>query len=108
MDRLLTMFAQDYLAGDRPLEHLQQLLMDITWDKNVQVSAEALALAKEIDLHVAEFTGGHITEDVLKGLIREVVGLKPIVLNAGVQPALAQAPTWQSTADTQTRRLAFG
>lgn len=106
MDRLLIMFAQDYLSGDRPLDHLLQVIMDITWDNTAKVSADTVGLAKEMDLRIAEFTGGHINEGVLKDLIREAAGLKPFVLNAG---ALAsEAPVWQTTPETQTRKVACG
>ena len=108
MDRLLIMLAQDYLVGDRPLDHLVQRIMDITWDNTVQVNADAMALAKELDLRIAEFTGGHIEEGVLKDLIREAADLKPFVLNAGDQALRSEAPVWQTNPETQTRKVVLG
>lgn len=100
------MFAQDYLVGDRPLEHLQHVLMDLTWDNQEDVSADTLALARLIETRIAEFTGGYISEDALKGLIREAAKLNALVASVGDRTALARAPSWSS--DSQTRKVALG
>jgi hypothetical protein len=107
MDKLLIMFVQDFLAGDRPLERLQRLLIDITWDKRDQVSPETLALAQKLDLYIAEFTGGHISEDELKNLSREAAGLNSYVLNAGASSSEQASPKWGSAARTDKRIVAF-
>lgn len=104
MDRLLPMLVQDYLAGERELEDVQRLIIDITWDMAGEVAPETLALAKELDLHIAEYTGGHILENDLKRLFRDALGLASFVITSdGSQPALE----WRSAAPTQRRTLAF-
>ena len=108
MNRLLTMFAQDYLAGKLPLERLQGLLVEIIWGEAGEVSQETLDLANEIDSRIAEFTSEHISEDELKGLIREAAGLNPFVVTAGPQALKAQAARWCSASRTQRQTLAFG
>jgi hypothetical protein len=108
MDRLLIMFVQDFLAGDLPLERLQRLLIDITWDKSDQASPETLALAKKLDLYIAEFTGGHISEIDLKNLSREAAGLNSYVVSAGEPSSEQVSPKWHSAVQTDRRIVAFG
>ncbi len=97
MDRLLRMFIQDYLAGNRTLADVQGRIIDITWDMVDEVGQDALDLARQADLHIAEFTGGHISEDVLKSTLRELAGLTSVVITSnGSQPAAK----WRSQAQT--------
>lgn len=103
MDRLLRMFVEDYLAGVRELESLQGLVIDITWDAPSDVAAETLQFARELDLRIAEYTGGHISEDELKSLFREAAGLNSVVITT---EAPIPAVKWRSASETQ--RLAFG
>ena len=104
MDRPLSMFAQDYLVGNRPLDDLQQLLMEMVWDTAIAVASDTRELVNLIDLRIAEFTSGHISESELKELIRQAAGLQPIVMTAGA--SLDRLPMWRS--DAQTQRVAFG
>ena len=102
------MIVQDYLAGDRSLDRVQQLLIDFIWDKRDQISAETLELAKKLDLYIAEFTSGDISGDELKTLCREAAGLNSYVLNAVGSSSLQASPQWRSAAQTERRTAAFG
>ena len=101
-DRLLIMVVQDYLAGETSLERLQHLLIEITWERAGEASEYSLGLAQYIDLRIAEFTSGHISERVLKDLVREAAGLNSLVATAGTPPS----SVWSSAAET--RKEAFG
>lgn len=98
MDRLLRMFIQDYLAGRRDLADVQSRVIEITWDLVDEVGQHALDLARDADLHIAEYTGGHISEGVLKSLLREVAGLTSVVITSGDSQPVAK---WRSQAQTQ-------
>lgn len=105
MDRLLPMFVQDYLAGERDLDEVQSLIIDVTWDMADQVAPETLELAKQLDLCIAEYTGGHITENDLKGLLRDALGLTSFVITSDdARPTLE----WRSASPTQRRTLVLG
>jgi len=105
MDRLLPMFVQDYLAGTRDLDEVQSLIIDITWDLADQVAPETLELAKELDLRIAEYTGGHIAENDLKGLLRQALGLTSYVITSNDSKPVFE---WRSAAPTQRRTLVLG
>jgi hypothetical protein len=109
MDRRLMMIARDYLAGEVPLDRLQAVTMDLTWDAPEGVEAETVKLAQLLDLRIAEYTGGHISEAVLKALVLDALGPNPTyVLSAGEHAARAMAGQWRSSARTQRQKLAFG
>ena len=71
MDKLLRVSAHGYLTGVSTLEALQRLLITILWEKQNNMSPEGLEFAKEVDLRIAEFTGGHASEEDLKQSIED-------------------------------------
>ena len=105
------MIARDYLAGEMPLDRLQGVIMDLTWDAAPgEVEADTVKLAKRLDLLIAEHTGGYMSEEKLKAKILEAIDHDPTyVLSAGEHALQARmGPQWRSSAQTQRRKVAFG
>lgn len=103
--RLLVLFVEDYLSDERPLQTLQELLIEILWDRRDLEPPEIIDLAKELDLRIAEFTGGFISADSLKELLRETAGLSPSVLRTE-NPE--RDLTWESSSETKKQSVALG
>jgi hypothetical protein len=68
-----------YLSGDRPFVAFNEWLSDLAWSPAGRSQAD-IDLLREVELRVAEFTGGCITEDDLKNVIREIAGVIPRVV----------------------------
>jgi hypothetical protein len=105
MDTVLMPLVEGYLSGDVALERLQKLLIDITWENPKKTPRDTMDLAKRIELCIAEYTGGYITELNLKSDIRDLLGIKILVVNE----SSSSAPfLWGSVATTQKRSMAYG
>lgn len=109
MNALLVMMLRDYVSGEMPFERMQDVILDITWDGK-DVDPDAKELADEVDLRIAEFTGGHITEEELKALIREAISPLTVFTLSGEEHAAQARLALQgsrSSAPTQRRSTAF-
>lgn len=102
MYRNLTALVRDYLGKRQSLDDLQNLVIDITWDGAAEGHPEALELAHQLDLKIAEFTGGHISESALRQEMLSMLGLNHFVVISRV-PSVK----WQSRSATEQRTLAY-
>lgn len=62
-----------YLSNARTLAEFRNWFDDETWGLAAEPDSPARRLAGEIELRVAEFTGGHLTEDDLRRLLMPLV-----------------------------------
>lgn len=62
-----------YLAQEISLKEFEDWFVPATWDVEKSKNPFAVQTAQEIDLRLAEFSNGHITEDELKTLLRPLV-----------------------------------
>lgn len=62
-----------YLSGQTTLEQFRDWFDAATWDLNPAGTTRLFQLAGEIDLRLAEFTNGHLTESELRAELRPLV-----------------------------------
>lgn len=62
-----------YLAGDITLDQFRDWFDPATWDLNPTGTTSLFQLAGEIELRLAEFTNGHLTESELRSELRPLV-----------------------------------
>lgn len=102
--RLVVMYVQDYLRGERSLTDLQERLMALLWGDRAAQPADTIELAMAIDLRIAEFTGGYISREALAEAMRDVAGLSiPVVTNDLSPPDLE----WESSIQTRQQEAAL-
>jgi hypothetical protein len=63
----------DYLAGTISLDQLKERLIDATWDSEDAAHWEALQLAYDVELVLAEESSGHLTPEELRADLQELV-----------------------------------
>ncbi len=69
-----------YLNGDQLFEAFQEWLSDLAWAPVNKFSPSDVELIRDIELRVAEFTGGYLSEEELRTVLRELVGFSvPVV-----------------------------
>lgn len=66
-----------YLAGDISVKELHQWLMPQFWTMDREAEPDALALASEIGLYLAEYGAGHRTESELRSLLDSLASPVP-------------------------------
>lgn len=66
-----------YVQGMRTFEEFQLSFSDIAWDATQNYTGDDLDIIRNIELKVAEFTGGYISEDQLREAVSEIAGLSP-------------------------------
>lgn len=62
-----------YLSNATTLEEFRNWFDDETWGLAAEPDSPTRQLAGEIELRIAEFTGGHLTEDDLRRLLMPLV-----------------------------------
>lgn len=62
-----------YLAGEITLDQFRDWFDPATWDVKPAGTTRLFQLAGEIDLRLAEFTNGHLTESELRAELRPLV-----------------------------------
>jgi len=65
-----------YLNGDISLHEFEEWFVPVAWSIEQSRNADAIELAGEVELRLAEFSNGHWTEDDLRSK------LEPCVSNA--------------------------
>ena len=103
MSNLLRMTVEDYLGGTRPLSAVQEILMPITWGE-VSVDSDLRELADESELAIAEFTGGHIGEAVLRTALTNLFRNNSLVISTG---DFSSPFVTLSGSQSQTQRLVY-
>jgi|SRR3990172_5128588 len=78
MERRLDLDIHDqlvsYLAGDKSLTAFRDWFDSSTWDMGeIGANQDALRLAGEVELRLAEFSNGHWTEDELKSKLLPLI-----------------------------------
>lgn len=61
-----------YLAGNLTLNELQDWLVRATWDMEATASPDAMNLAHDIELVLAELSSGFLTPDELRADLQEI------------------------------------
>lgn len=69
-----------YLMAAQPFEDFQEWLSDLAWAPVHKFSPQDVELIRDIELRVAEFTGGYLTEDELRLVLRELAGFTSTVV----------------------------
>lgn len=103
--RLLVTFVQDVLADRRPLQDLQELILEVLWDGRGQEAADVSEMAESLDARIAEFTGGYIPFDALKDELRRVSGLNVPILT--IDDHQEDEVRWESSSRTLRKSAAF-
>jgi hypothetical protein len=67
-----------YLSNATSLENFRDWFDDETWGLAAEPESPARQVAGEIELRIAEFTNGHLTEDELRKLLRPLVADAPV------------------------------
>jgi hypothetical protein len=63
-----------YLAGELSRDELQDWLVPLVWDPDsAGLEPQTDNLVNSIQLHLAELTGGHITEEEFRGYLRALL-----------------------------------
>ncbi len=62
-----------YLNNATTLNDFRDWFDDETWGLAAEPDSPVRRIAGEIELRIAEFTNGHLTEDELRGLLRPLV-----------------------------------
>lgn len=100
----------DYLVGEQSFVAFQEWLTALSWAP-ANLTAADLELVHELELRVAEFTGGYISEEELRAVLSEAAGFIPHVVrhlwrmeNAPVSP---QAPVQRTGSSLVRRSAAF-
>lgn len=108
MNARLMMMLRDYVSGEKSFERMQDVVLDLTLG-GATADAETMSLADLVDLRIAEYTGGYISEDELKKLIADAISTNPTyVLSADQHARMARLERFQSSAPTQRRTMALG
>lgn len=63
----------EVLAGETPLQAFDAWLVPATWDVNRDRDPVAFDLINEINLRLAEYTRGHLTESELRDQLRPLI-----------------------------------
>ncbi len=88
-----------YLAGEISLADFQDWLAPLAWESDA-LDADAADLVDSIQLRLAEFTSGHLTEDELREELRSILRARQHpVLHRSVGSA-GSAPRYTSSATT--------
>ena len=71
-----------YLANQLPLNEFRDWFDQSTWEVDQSGSPEAMRLASEIELRLAEFSSGHWTEDELRQQLRPLTEVCEVEVRA--------------------------
>ncbi|HEV8615169.1 MAG TPA: hypothetical protein VGU22_06720 [Methylomirabilota bacterium] len=81
MKGILRALLSAYVAGEIDRETFENWLIPATWDER-RLSPEVLEMVDAIQLSLAEFLNGDVTEDELKNDFRALMGPEPIIIPA--------------------------
>lgn len=98
------MSVEDYLMGTRELANLQEKLIAVTWGE-VKADPETKRAAHDAELCIAEFTGGHVDEGVLKAALKELFKFDSFLISSG---QLSSPLVTRSSSQSRTQKVAFG
>lgn len=96
-----------YLMGEQPFEDFQEWLSDLAWAPVHKFTPRDVELIREIELRMAEFTGGYLSEDELRTALSELAGFtSPVVslLWAMENAPAVPAQTVPRSSSVQVRR----
>lgn len=101
-----------YLIAEQSFEDFQEWLADLAWAPVGRFQPADVELVREIELRVAEYTGGFLTEGELRSVLREVLGVTPRVVHflweMESAPVRQPAPVAKMSASAPVRRsMAF-
>jgi hypothetical protein len=88
-----------YLDGEISLDELQDTLIPLAWDPDSEgLDSEAKDLVHSIQLYLAEFTSGHLTEEELREHLRELLPrTEAIFISYGGEPNIRSGAGPQSS-----------
>jgi hypothetical protein len=72
LEKALCHHLERYLTGTLTLNEFQDWLVQATWDMEATASPEAVLLARDIELVLAEATSGYLTRDELRADLGEI------------------------------------
>jgi hypothetical protein len=75
-----------FLDGDLTLAEFEDWFTPVAWDVDQTSGQAAQRLAHGIELRLAEFSNGHLTEDELRASLRPLAAISKILVN--VQPTV--------------------
>jgi len=67
-----------YLSGKSSLRQFRKWFDVETWGLAAESDSPVRQLAGEIELRIAEFTNGHLTEDDLRSLLQALLQRQPV------------------------------
>jgi len=68
-----------YLSNATTLEDFRDWFDDETWGLAAEPDSPARQIAGEIELRIAEFTNGHLTEEELRAMLQPLLQREPAV-----------------------------
>jgi hypothetical protein len=73
----LQLHLSQYLNNASTLEEFREWFDDETWGLAAEPDSPARRMAGEIELRIAEFTNGHLTEDELRAMLQPLLQREP-------------------------------
>ena len=73
----LQLHLSQYLNNASTLEEFREWFDDETWGLAAEPDSPARRMAGEIELRIAEFTNGHLTEDELRAMLQALLQREP-------------------------------
>lgn len=100
-----------YLMGEQSFVDFDGWLSDVSWDPVGKFSEADVDLIRDVQLRVAEFTGGYLNENELKSELRDLAGFAariiPVLWMMENAPARPSEVVRSSTMVPVRRRVAF-
>jgi hypothetical protein len=84
LEKAIRRHLERYLAGDLTLNELQDWLVHATSNMEATASPEAILLARDIELVLAESTSGYLTPDELRADLTEIARRPKARANAAI------------------------
>lgn len=101
-----------YLMGEQSFGDFQEWLTDLSWAPVNKFTPADVERIREIELRMAEFTGGYLTQDEFRATLRDIVGITPRVLSflwamESSPDAVVRSPTSRSSGAPVRQKAAF-
>ena len=77
-----------YLVGEIPLDQFEEWLVQGSWDAHLDSEGSAQELAYNVELKLAEFSSGHLSEEELRRGLRPLLEYCTVRLGVGQQPVI--------------------
>lgn len=102
-----------YLMGEQSFENFQEWLIDLSWAPVNKFTPADVERIRDVELRMAEFTGGYLTEEEFQATLRDLAGFTPRVvrvlweMETAPAPARATFPVPRSSSVQVRRKAAF-